>query len=54
MSCFDIGPDAGLLGEAVAGGVLLADWEPVPDGDAVGVAVAGLTWKDRLTSGAAA
>jgi hypothetical protein len=61
VSCFDIGPDASLIGaadgEPVAGAGLSAGPEWVTGGDVVagaapGPASAGLTWNDRLTSGA--
>ena len=63
VSCFGTGPDACLIGTAggvvVAGSGLMVGPGPVTDGDvvagvAVGPALTGLTWNDRLTSGAAA
>ena len=60
VSCFGPGPDACLIGTAggvvVAGSGLMVGPGPVTDGDvvAVGPALTGLTWNDRLTSGAAA
>jgi len=63
VSCFGTGRDASLIGAAggvvAAGTGLMAGPGPVTDGDVVagvaaGPGLTGLTWNDRLTSGAAA